>query len=185
MKGTFINLDSKDIEAYIKHLRGLSYRELNNGVQSLVGQAANDIMNIYSPLTPIRQRGGEGGKYKTQPGNLRKSLRKYRKRQDNPFIVEWTVGYRTHEYSELQQKIQKRKESGKPRTKRHERDELDGYYGFFVGWGRAGVHGKGGTKYIPLARAKANRMIETSLTDKTVDFIEKKLQKAVDKKGNG
>jgi hypothetical protein len=83
-KDTLLTIDSKELEDYIKHLKSLDYRSMNNGAASIVRQVATDIKSTYTAATPRRQSKTRTGKYGTTAGNLQRSLRTFRKRQKRP-----------------------------------------------------------------------------------------------------
>lgn len=175
-KDTLLTIDSKELEDYIKHLKSLDYRSMNNGAASIVRQVATDIKSTYTAATPRRQSKKRTGKYGTTAGNLQRSLRTFRKRQNDPFVIEFSVGYKTHRYGELAAKLSKGKAPN------------DGYYGWMVNYGVAG-RGKGKKSYpnqhfIERARKQANNMIGGKLSERASTFIQRKLEKALVKKMN-
>ncbi len=188
---SILTLDFSQVDKYIAHLKTLNYNEMNNGTKSIVNQVARDIKDTYSQLVPIRKpvdklqaksnpnnkgkRGpqkvkqgnkgkGVSGKYGAQKGNLRRSLRVFAKRQTDPFIVEYTVGFKTHAYGSIVGK-----------------NVIDGYYGWMVNYGEAGwVEGgksRASKGFIQTARRKSNALISSGLSDRAVSFIQKKLAK--------
>lgn len=166
-----INIHAGELQDYIHHLQSVSYEEMNAGMKSLVRQSANDIKNVYMQFTPQRTSGGRSGKYGATPGNLRRSLKVFEKRQKNRFVVEFTVGYKLH-----------RKGTGKD-------IKNDGYYGFMVSDGVAGSRAnkvpslqKGNIDFINRARRNANKLIDTGLSDRALRFIDNKLEKLLAKK---
>lgn len=172
----FITLDHKQMNDYISHLKSLDYRAMNNGAASIVRQVANDIKSTYKAITPRRNSNKKSGKYGATAGNLQRSLRTFRKRQNDPFVIEFSVGYKTHRYGELAAKLSKGKAPN------------DGYYGWMVNYGVAG-RGKGKKSYpnqhfIERARKQANTMIGGKLSERASTFIQRKLEKALVKKMN-
>lgn len=165
MKG-FITIDTSDVKRYINHLKKLDYKEMNNGIKSIVRQTANDIKRIYQPFTPVRTSGGNTGKYKSAPGNLRRSLRIYQKRQRDAFVVEFSVGFT---FTDLKQR---------------NKGQSDGYYAYMVDHGTSGKFPRGkapkmgkNVGFIDRARAEANKQINTGLSEKGKAFILRKLKK--------
>lgn len=167
--GGLITLDSSGLQDYITHLKKLSYNEMNNGVKSIVRQVANDIKRVYLGNTPRRQSGGRTGKYGATPGNLQRSLRVFAKRQKDPFIVEFTVGFKT--YKDLQARVKAGKRAN------------DGYYAFML---NEGLEGRGKMKrkrmtrhvgFIQDSRDSANKIINREVSERVTDFIHKKLDK--------
>lgn len=167
----FITLDHKQMNDYISHLKSLDYRSMNNGAASIVRQVANDIKSTYKAITPRRNSNKKSGKYGATGGNLQRSLRTFKKRQLDPFIVQYTVGFKSHAYGAAQAKLAQ----GKKVT--------DGYYGWMVSYGVAG-RGKGRNSnpsigFIRRARMSSNNIIDGQLSQRAEQFIERKLQKAL------
>ena len=169
----FITLDTNDVKRYIAHLKKLDYKEMNNGIKSIVRQTANDIKRIYQPFTPIRTSGGTTGKFNSEPGNLRRSLRIFQKRQRDAFIVEFSIGFTfTNE-----------KQRGKGMR--------DGYYAYMLDHGTSGKFPRGKapkmTKhvgFIERARKEANKQIDNGLSEKGKAFIVRKLKKMIENGGS-
>jgi hypothetical protein len=164
----FITLDTNDVKRYIAHLQKLDYKEMNNGIISLVRQTANDIKRIYQPITPTRTSGGKTGKYGAAPGNLRRSLRVFQKRQTDPFIVQFSVGFTFTNFNQ------------------REKGASDGYYAYMVDHGTAGRYPKKkarrpgiNTGFIERARNEANKQIDKGLSEKGKTFIVRKLNKMI------
>ena len=164
----FITLDTNDVKRYIAHLQKLDYKEMNNGIITLVRQTANDIKRIYQPITPTRTSGGKTGKYGAAPGNLRRSLRVFQKRQTDPFIVQFSVGFTFTNFNQ------------------REKGVSDGYYAYMVDHGTAGRYPKKkarrpgiNTGFIERARNEANKQIDKGLSEKGKTFIVRKLNKMI------
>jgi hypothetical protein len=173
-KSNFIKIDTSQVDAYIKHLNKMDYRGMNNGASSIVRQVANDVKSDYKAVTPKRDSKKKSGKYGATGGNLQRSLRVFRKKQRNPFIIEYSVGYKTHSYGQLAAKIHK----GQKVT--------DGYYGWMVNYGVAG-RGKGKKDYsnqnfIKKARDRANITIGGKLSNRVTTFLTRKLEKELTKR---
>lgn len=173
-KGAVINIHAGELQEYVHHLQTVSYNEMNNGLKSIARQSANDVKAIYMTLTPQRSSGGATGKYGATPGNLKRSLRIYQKRQRDAFIVEFSVGYRLH------------------RGVAKSDIKNDGYYGFMVSDGVAGRRKgkapsiqKGNIDFIARAKKQANRQIEQGLTERALRFINNKLDKHLIPKSHG
>lgn len=173
-KSNFIKIDTSQISAYIKHLNRMNYRGMNNGASSIVRQVANDVKSDYKAVTPKRDSKKKTGKYGATGGNLQRSLRVFKRKQKSQFIIQYSVGYKTHSYGQLAAKIGK----GQKVT--------DGYYGWMVNYGVAG-RGKGKKDYsnknfIKKARDRANIIIGGKLSDKVTIFLKRKLEKELSKK---
>lgn len=170
MAKTRITLDTKQLSGYIEHLKSISYTDMNNGAFSIVRQAANDIKGAYLIQTPRRQDGKKTGKYDAMPGNLQNSLRVFKKKQRDPFVVEFSVGFKKHQRGELLAKL-----AGGSRA-------FDGYYDFMLDYGvegrGRGVPSSGRHRgFIQRARRDANRMIEAGLSERATEFLHRKLEK--------
>lgn len=169
--GSLIVIDSKELTDYVTHLKKLSYNEMNNGVKSIVRQVANDIKKVYLGVTPRRSSGGRTGKYGATPGNLQRSLRVFAKRQKDPFLVEFSVGFK-----------QERNLMGKIRAGGK---VTDGYYGWMLSYGVEGRE-KGKTSrsmkhfgFIEKARSSGNKIIAQEVSERVTDFIHKKMEKMI------
>lgn len=174
-KGAVVNIHAGELMDYVHHLQTVSYNEMNNGLKSIARQSANDVKAIYMALTPQRTSGGATGKYGATPGNLKRSLRIYQKRQRDAFIVEFSVGYRLH------------------RGVSKKDIKNDGYYGFMVSDGVAGRRPKaktpsiqqGNIDFINRAKKQANKQIEQGLSERALRFINNKLERHLIPKKHG
>jgi hypothetical protein len=170
---SILTLDFSQVDKYVVHLKTLNYNEMNNGMKSIVNQVANDVKDTYHSGTPLRNPRAEkarkgtknkSGKYGATPGNLRRSLRVFKKRQPDPFVIEYTVGFKTHKYGTIVGK-----------------KVIDGYYGWMVNYGKAGK-GKGHSSnrskgFIQTARKQSNVLLNNGLSDRAEAFIQRKLAK--------
>jgi hypothetical protein len=169
---TFIEIDTSDVDAYISYLKKKNFKGLMRGVTAITRQGANDIKNVYKPLVPKSGRSGKTKAYGFRSGNLRRSLRIFKKRQRNDMIVEFSVGFKKHKYGELQAKLSQ----GKRIT--------DGYYGAWVDSGVAGRQrgkpNKGASSsagFRERAKRRANMRLKMGMSNKAKQFLTKRMNK--------
>ena len=170
-KQTF-NIDTSDIDDYIAYLQKKDYRGLMSGATAIVRQGANDIKNVYKPLVPKSGRKGRTKAYGFRSGNLRRSLRIYKKKQKHPMVVEFSIGFKKHKYGELQARLSQ----GKSVT--------DGYYGAWVDSGVAGRQrgkpNKGASSsagFRERAKRRANVRTNMGMSKKAKQFLIKRMNK--------
>lgn len=164
-----ITLDDKALKLYIQHLKSQNYKDMNNGAKSIVRQYAQDVKQSYKKDTPKRATMGASGKYGATSGNLQRSLRVFPKRQKDPFIIEFSVGFKS--YMNLQQLVNSKKKVN------------DGYYGWMVNEGVAGRSGSSdkSEKFADKARINANLIIDGQISERALLFLNKKLDKILNK----
>jgi hypothetical protein len=133
---------------------------------------ASDVVRAYRPFVPVAKHDGSKNKYGLKGGNLRRSLKYFRKRpKQGSMVVAYSVGFKQHRYGELAAKL----DSGKAVS--------DGYYGAWVTLGVAGRNGKSSSSkgFRDRAMPLINHRINTGLSEKARARITKKLKRLEDR----
>jgi len=162
------NIDTHEVQSYIKYLQSLNYKQVQREADILVRNMASDVLRSYRPFIPVAKHDGSKNKYGLKGGNLRRSLKTFRKKpKAGSMVSAYSVGFKQHKYGELAAKMS----SGK--------NVSDGYYGAWVTLGVAGRSGSSTKSKGFRERAKPviNSRINSGLSDKASRNIARKLDK--------
>jgi hypothetical protein len=177
LKNQGFYIDTSDLQAYVKYLQTLSYKDMIRESAAVVRQTANDMKAAYKSFVPESEREGATKKYGFTSGNLRRSLGVYRKRQTSIFMVEFSVGFKQHKSGELARKVGQGKRA------------YDGYYGAWVDAGVAGRQkGQSETKsnlsrrFRKRAESAVNNVYQAGMSARGRRVLEKKLTKIAEGK---
>lgn len=169
MRNQTLYIDTKDLDRYIANMRKKSYKGMIRDANAIARQSANDIKRAYKPFVPKSDREGATKQYGFTSGNLVRSLKIFRKRQRKTFVVEFSIGFKEHQYGSL---------------KRKKRGTADGYYGAWVNAGVAGRQ-KGRSKrrsnlsqrFRERARGSVNRVMQQGISQRGLKVLRRRLEK--------
>ena len=143
---------------------------------AIARQSANDIKRAYKEFVPKSDRSGATKEYGFTSGNLRRSLRLFKKRKRDPLVVEFSVGFKMHLYGTLKDYINM---YGK--GTRH-----DGWYGSLVDAGVAGRTRKKKRKKLAKsssagfrgrAKSRVNSVLARGISGRGVRVLKRRLEK--------
>ena len=167
---TFITIDKSELDRYIANMKRKSYKGLISDATAIARQSANDIKRAYKPFVPKSERKGQTKIYGFRSGNLQRSLRIFKKRRKQPFMVEFSVGFKEHRYGELMAKINAGKRAN------------DGWYGSLVDAGVAGRQkGRSNSNrsqgFRGRAKSRVNMVLRNGISQKGMRVLKRRLEK--------
>ena len=167
---TFITIDKSELDKYIANMKRKSYKGLTSDATAIARQSANDIKRAYKPFVPKSERKGQTKIYGFRSGNLQRSLRIFKKKRKQPFVVEFSVGFKEHRYGDLMAKINAGKRAN------------DGWYGSLVDAGVAGRQkGRSNSNrsqgFRGRAKSRVNMVLRNGISQKGMRVLRRRLEK--------
>jgi len=170
----FFTLDDYELKLYIKRMKQKSYKGMISDATAIARQSANDIKRVYKDFVPKSSRTGATKEYGFKSGNLRRSLRLFKKRKRDPLVVEFSVGFKMHLYGQLKDYMNL---YGKGTRN-------DGWYGSLVDAGVAGRQrgkpNKGASSsagFRGRSKGRVNSVLARGISGRGVRVLKRRLEK--------